>query len=61
MNALLFALVDAVLRCKAIELSAEAASCHRFGNMSPRMVRRAWTACDRLGWWRSLWPLGGGA
>ena len=59
MTALLFALVDAVLRFKAIELCAEASACHRFGGMSPRLVRRAQTACDRFGWWRSLWPVGG--
>lgn len=52
--ALLFALVDAVLR----ERERNARSTCGFSEQA----ERRWIHRGRMvGWWRSLWPLGGGA
>lgn len=61
MNALLFSLVDGVLASYVVT----AEHVVTLSDMTPRR-RDAWAQIaeaerDNLGWWRSLWPLGGGA
>lgn len=52
-TALLFALVDAVLNeRRRVSWQMRAHAHHK---------ARWATACEELGWWRSLWPMGGGA
>ncbi len=61
MHAILFALVDAVLASYVVT----AEHVVTLSDLTPRR-RESWAAIaeserDNLGWWRSLWPLGGGA
>ena len=60
--ALLFALVDAVLRSVAQEQRGLARWCEEVGlDSSAEMTWGDAVACaQQVGWWRSLWPLGGG-